>query len=126
MFGTVKKRIRGWFAAGISSARSADLDAGHSMLDCPEQTHTSPTITFPKVIFSREEILISKGPPARIGSSFTIHRPSASARGLLLPVEVDPDLVPRRRRPPYGHGHFPLEDHVVAQHPVGLERGGVG
>jgi hypothetical protein len=54
-----------------------DSDRGYAILDCPEQTHTSPNIMFAKVIVvpvleSVAVILYLVNPPW-VGGSFAIH-----------------------------------------------------
>ena len=50
-----------------------------AMLDCPDANQTSPTRMFLSVSVFDPETVISKGPPASRGSSFTIQCPSSPA-----------------------------------------------
>ena len=64
----------------VCQSSSANLSvtrpAVNSMLDCPEQSQTSPTrISFNRISFT----VISKGPPAFMGGSSTSHLPSSPA-----------------------------------------------
>jgi len=43
------------------------------MLDCPEQTHTSPIITSVSLIVSQPLMMISYGPPATGVATFVFH-----------------------------------------------------
>ena len=58
----------GWFAAWISDSASFDRLTGQTMLDWPDATHTSPTITSSSRTVFVPRIVAEKGPPARPGS----------------------------------------------------------
>src|SRR3972149_10950158 len=84
--------MRGKFALEISFAELSIVSAGGqpamdiAMLDCPEQSHTSPRRTFRSVIVeSPSETETSYGPPALTVLSFTNHEPSSR-------TTVDPRL----------------------------------
>ena len=75
------------------------------MLDCPEQSQTSPTrIFFNRISFT----IISKGPPAFMGGSSTSHFPSSPATVLnffflkttvtLSPLSAFPHILTDRSR----------------------------
>ena len=72
--------MSGWDAAAISACASSTRVIGHSMFDCPEQIHTSPTITFSSTTFVRPLTVIVYGPPAAGVRRATLQRPSSSAR----------------------------------------------
>src|SRR5258705_10206873 len=78
-FFTVNSRKFGLAEASMASCASLEFLTIHSMLDCPEQIHTSPKSTFLYVIDVGPETVSSKGPPSFIGSSLIIHLPSAPA-----------------------------------------------
>jgi hypothetical protein len=74
--GTSKNRIIALVADAMSASGSWLRSSGHSMFDCPLQTHTSPTNTFVNVtprVADRTSIV--HGPPAFIGRNRTSHRP---------------------------------------------------
>jgi hypothetical protein len=82
----LKWRIFGSLAAAVSRAPSRALATVHSMFDCPEQTHTSPTRMSRIWMGCRDwpptATVISYGPPAGRGGSSTRQAPRASARAV--------------------------------------------
>ncbi len=79
-------RISGCFAAAASSSGFRLPRTLHSILDCPEQSQTSPISTsLISILFEPRAVSVC-GPPAGIDSRATFQRPSA----LAVAVAVDP------------------------------------
>src|SRR6185503_5743633 len=68
------------FADAMSCAALSESESGHSMLDWPDATQTSPTITSSIATRSPAASTESvKGPPAAVGKRETDHFPLRSA-----------------------------------------------
>ena len=75
-----KRRMLGLLARGMSSLPVADWLSMNSMLDWPEQSHTSPAITLLYTSsFLPASIFNVYGPPGFRGERVTCHLPSVSA-----------------------------------------------
>ena len=129
-FATVNSRRPSQPAAAASGPPVA-CASGHSMLDWPEATHTSPNHTSSSVIVLRPAIVRVNGPPAGCGGRSTLHRPSAAAVASPRAAPTETRTVSRGRGPaPDAGRRVALQDHVAAhergQAHVGARRGADG
>ena len=78
---------RSWLslAAGMSFEAVVAAFSMNSMLDCPEQSHTSPANTslYNKVVFPSVTVKVY-GPPADRGANVTCQCPSLPARAVFF------------------------------------------
>ena len=105
------RRIRGWRAAAISAFASPAQPTGHSILDCPEATQTSPTSTS----FSTVVLMVRvNGPPASPGGRYTLQRPSESVTATrFCPRNATAHALARVSLAPDVDGQAALHHHVV-------------
>src|SRR4051812_43402606 len=95
----------GNLALAISSLALFELLTTHSILDCPEQTQTSPIRMFFSVSVFLPLIVISNGPPDFSASSLIIHFLSSPALAVLVcPQKVTVTSSPGSAQPQIGTG----------------------
>src|SRR6185312_16595158 len=79
----------GYFASFAVSAASSVKRNGSSILDCPPQIQTSPTITSWNSAVCWPSVTVSVyGPPVGGGAIFTCQRPSAPATPVALSASI--------------------------------------
>ena len=79
--GVSYRRIPGWLAAAMAASAFSEFCMVHCMLDCPEQSQTSPTSTSVNTTVSAPADTVKRWASAEVfsGSRSTRHCPEASA-----------------------------------------------
>src|SRR2546421_169257 len=84
------------------SSQGSTHSSGHSIFDCPLQTHTSPTSTFFNSILFFPCTTKVSGPPAFNLPSFNVHLPSLAFAVACSPRKVTVTSSPSSAHPQTG------------------------
>ena len=102
-WGTLKWRMRGLFAAAISSFAFFEAATLHSMFDWPEQNHTSPTTTsLNSTLFFPLTVNFAPVALAFKGVSATDHLPSFAVVSAFCPANSTVTFSPSSAQPQTG------------------------
>ena len=101
--GTLKWRMRGLFAAAISSFAFFEPATVISMFDCPEQNQTSPTSTsFSSTVFLPFTVNFAPVLFAFSAGSATVHLPPAAVVSAFCPPNSTVTFSPSSAQPQTG------------------------